>query len=62
MAWFISVLICVRTLTMLSVMTVSVALVTDSELDAVLRAAVVACFNILSRIMSGGTQVKLRTF
>jgi hypothetical protein len=36
--------------------------VTGSELDAVLKAAVVACFNILSRIVSGGTQVKLKNF
>jgi hypothetical protein len=41
---------------------VYVALVTGSELDVVLKAAVVACFNILSWIVSEGTQLKRPKF
>jgi hypothetical protein len=41
---------------------VYVALVTGSELDMVLKAAVVACFNILSWIVSGGTHLERRNF
>ena len=60
---FRSVLICFCSLFNNTISkSVYVALVTDSELDVVLRAAVVACFNVVSRIVSGGTQVKRRKF
>lgn len=58
-AWFRSVLICFCNLFNDAVSkSVYVALVTDSELDMLLKSAVVACLNMLSRTVSGGTQVK----